>query len=255
MMNTTTKREIIKTLIEARRIDLANATAEQLRSTPVATYTAEEVTAASLSRIWQHFTTDDVDTGVVIVSADRGDRVFREQGGKLVKDKAANEKANAKLREKLKQILRTVGKGGYIQTKGGYKEEGVGLVYEYSFVVPGVTRDEAVKLARRLGQGAEINGLPPEQKVKKSATSLEQDFRQDSILWGNNEAGAWLLYADGTAEKVGTAMKANNVQNYFTEWRKRRVAFGSVCASIEYIPDSPSDYRQWRRHLASHANR
>lgn len=250
-MDRDTKREVIKTLLTARRIDLANATAHELTSTPVARYTAEEVTAASLSRIWRHFSTDDIETGIAIVSADRGDRVLNEAGQVDLK---ANEKANAKMRDKLKSLIRSMGKG-FVTTKGGYQETGVGLVYEHSFVIPGVTRAEAVKLARTLGKGSELNDLPDQEKAKKGGSALTDQFRQDSVLWGNNVAGAFLLFADGSAEKIGTEMKFQNVQDLFTEWRKRRVTFASVCASIEYVPTSPSDWRQWKRALATHVAR
>lgn len=251
-MDRDTKREVIQTLLTSRRIDLANAAAHELKSAPVARYTPEEVTAASLSRIWRHFSTDDVETGVAIVSADRGDRVLNEAGQV---DLAANQKANEKMRGKLTSLIRSMGKG-FIKTKGGYREEGVGLVYEHSFVIPGVTRAEAVKLARQLGRGAELNGLPAQQKAQKGGAALADQFRQDSILWGNNEAGAFLIFPNGSADKIGTVMKMNNVQDLFTEWKRRRVTFAATactCESIEYVPTSPSDWRQWRSELSRHA--
>ncbi len=239
-------------MVKHHNLNLATASAEDLKSMEVATHDPDLVTAASLSRIWRHFTTDDVNVGIAIVSADRGDRAFkRDESGRLVLDEKENAKLNEKMRAKLRSVIKKFGSGGFIATKGGYKEEGVGLVYETSYVIPGVTREEAVKLARVLGEGSELNSIKnAEEKVKKGGSSLANDFRQDSILWGNNEAGAFLVWPNGKLEKIGSTMKMNNVQDLFTEWKSRRVTFACSCESIEYIPNSPSDYREWRRELA-----
>lgn len=239
------KREVIETLLRRGRVDLANVTAYSidLASVPAATDDPALVTAASIARIFQHFDQAALDTGILIVSADRGDRAMQPDG---TVDGRENEKLNKVMRQKLKALIKPL--GGYIETKGGYKETGGGIVYEHSFVIPNVSLDRARALARQLGKGAELNGASPAAKLRHEA-SLHGDFRQDSVLWGNARQGVFLFEHDGGAIALGKRFNANNVQNFFTEWRGRRIGFSgdvAACVSIEYCPTGPSDWRQWR---------
>ena len=215
-----------------------------------------QVTAASISRIMRHFDTGSLTEGVAIVSADRTDRGLLPETDTealtgpvaIVNDHETNEAYNKAARKRLEGVLKGMGKG-FIKTKGGYQERGASSPsYEYSYVVPRVSEDEAKKLAKILGKGAAINDQPDVKKVDRLA-SLQKDFRQDSILWGNLSAGIFLFWYNGTKDKIGAKFEPSTLQQYFTEWRKRRFGFASACLVIEYIPDSPSDYRQWRREV------
>lgn len=241
------KRAILGELLDADRPDLANVVAAPMRkarpSFADATfedliaaqnepdYTPEEVTAASLARMWQHFQTDDRNVGVLVVSADRGDRAFyRDKAGRLHRDKARTEKLNQVMRKRLEPILLRIAKtdehpSGFIRTMGGYQEEGGVWVEELSYFVPGVTKDQALKLARIVSKGSEINDWGDAKLFKKGGKSLADDFRQESVLWGNNLVGAFLIEGrTGKFDALGKLFKANDVRNYYTEWKRRRRA-------------------------------
>lgn len=202
----------------------------------------QETTAASISRIFKHFSTDALGVGIAIVTSDRGDRSD---------DPQRNASLNKKARKRLEGLLKSKGLQGWIVTKGGFKERGGDVVYEHSYVVPNVSLEMAVKLAKLLGKGAAINDDPPEKKATKKS-SLETDFRQDAILWGSNKAGAYIISYNGRLEKIGTKFEPNTVSPYFTEWRNRRFAFSTAALHVlEYQPTSPSDYRQFRREVVA----
>lgn len=230
--------------------------AQSFLDQPVFTPGPEEITAASLSRIFTHFSTDAIGVGIAILTADRGDRAISlDESGVEVKDDQRNAMFNKKARKRLEGYLKSKGFKGWIVTKGGFKETGGDVVYENSYVVPGVSLEKAVQLAKVLGKGAKINGQPIEEKLKQQK-SLENDFRQDAILWGSDKAGGLLIDFNGKIiQKLGKKFEPNTVQPYFTAWRKRRFAFGSTCVTLEYCPTSPSDYRQWRRELVTECMR
>lgn len=262
-MNRDNKQQIVKTLIQAGRTDLASATAQELAGMPVTRPTAEQVTAASLSRVLRHFQSTDPEVGVVIVSADRSDRGLVERDGTVELDPKLNEKLNKGLRKKLEGMLRSLGTGGYIRTMGGYVEQGT-LVHEMSFIVPGVKRTDAIAFAKRIGQDAKLNEIESDaEKLQRGGKKLQTSFRQDAIIWGNSTAGAWLINYDGQPFlKLGHITKMNQVQDLFTELKRRkrrrkgkaaeqgrqRVTF----ASLEYLPVSPSDWRQWQVAVSRH---
>lgn len=222
-MDRDSKKQIVKTLIQAGRIDLANATAQELAAMPVTKLSAEEVTAASLSRVLEHFQSTDPEVGVVIVSADRSDRGIVERGGIVQRDPVLNERLNKELRKKLEGRLRRLGRGGYIKTMGGYREQGT-LVYELSYIVPGVKREDAVEFAREVGEDAELNEIKEDaEKLQKGGKKLQTSYRQDSVLWGNNIAGAWLFDHKGRPSyKIGPVTKTNQIQDLFTEMKRRK---------------------------------
>lgn len=217
------------------------------------------VTAASISRILQHFSTQAYDTGIAIISADRGDRAFTiDANGKMIVDESLNNQFNNKARKKLEGLLRSAGHQGWIKTKGGFQETGMDKpAYEVSYVVPAVSNVEAKRLAKLVGKGSMINSQKPDKRLKHKKL-LEDELRQDSILWGSNVAGVFFVNEGGGFKKIGNKFEPNSMEDYFTEWRKRRFAFtmGSVQAStrllrLEYLPSSPSDLRQWHREVAT----
>jgi len=225
----------------------------------------DQVTAASISRIFRHFSTQSIDIGIAILTSDRGDRALSlDQKGRAVLDVPLNERLNKAMRQRLTKTLGSLGHRGWIRVWGAYPEEApsepvfekrgdkltpkVGKdVKEQSYLVPAVSLDEAKRLAKVLGKGARLNGQRVEQKVQ-DPQKLADDFRQDSILWANNRAGAFLIYHDGRIEKIGDKFEPNTLQRYFTQWRSRRFSFAALLG-LEYDPDGPSDYRQWRREL------
>lgn len=225
----------------------------------------KEITAASISRILKHFSTQAYDVGIAIVSADRGDRAFSiDEHGRMIVDTSRNSQLNNKMRKKLEALLKMQGHKGWIKTKGGFQETGMEEpAYEHSYVIPGVTNVKAKRLAGALGKGSSINSDRPDKRLVHTKL-LEEAFRQDSILWGSNKAGVFLVDGTGHFEKIGSKFDPNSMEPYFTEWRKRRFAFASRHATaavqcrlirLEYIPTSPSDFRQFQRELTKAAMR
>lgn len=265
-MDTKRKHAIVKTLIEAGRTDLATVAAHDLASAPVTRFTDQEVTAASLSRVLRHFQSNDPDVGVVIVSADRSDRGLVERDGSVELDPVLNERANKERRKELESLLRGLGSGGYIRTMGGYVEQGT-LVHEMSYVVPGVKRADAVRFARLVGKDARLNAIDSDaDKLAQGGRKLQDSMRQDAIIWGNNLAGAWLFDHEGKPSfKLGAVTKTNQVKDLFTEMgrRKRRRRDPAAeqgrkrltFATCQYLPVSPSDWRQWQVTVSRHSGR
>ncbi|KPJ63261.1 hypothetical protein AMK68_04080 [candidate division KD3-62 bacterium DG_56] len=217
------KKEVIKTLLQAGRPDLANAAVAKLAAAPVTRFTREQVTAASLSRVLQHFDSKDPNVGVVIVSADRSDRGLVRRDGSVVLDPELNERLNKTLRKQLEARLRSLGSGGYIRTMGGYIEQGK-LVYEMSYIVPGVKHADAIKFAKEVGKDARFNAIDDDaEKLKKGGRKLATSMRQDAVIWGNNTAGAWLIdYKGKETYKLGTVTKTNQIRDLFTEMKRRK---------------------------------
>ncbi len=205
----------------------------------------DKITAASISRLMRHFEGEAVEVGIAILTADRGDRAD---------DPQTNAALNRKARKRLEGLLKRHGLRGWVNVKGGYvedKDTGV-AVYEHSYFVPHVSRDIALKLAKAVGEDAKLNDDPLAVKQDPSnRRTREESFRQDAILWGNREHGAWLFFHNGGKDRIGSAFVPKQLDQYFTEWHGRRFAFASVETTIEYLPRDPSDYRQWRRHLVA----
>lgn len=271
----TTKKNTIAALLYAGNTEAANAIA---RGEPLThpnglpkfrlTAAAHDVTAASLSRIFRHFSTESLDTGIAILTSDRGDRaLYVDDRGRNVVDIKQNEALNGKLRQKLGALLTQLGHRGWIRTIGTYPEDAPSedvwekrgtnlqlrkqgdIVNERSYIVPSVTLDDAKKLAKALGKNASLNSKNVAEKVKRQG-QLENDFRQDAIVWASNKAGAFLLFADGNVVKIGDRFSPNNAGEIFTQWRKRRFSFASTTlVKLEYEPTGPSDWRQWQREL------
>lgn len=220
---------------------------------------AEQVTAASMSRLYRHITPKGLETGVVIVSASRTDRALKmDPEGNVRVDQSENDKLNGQARKRLEAMLKQLfPRKGWIRVKGGYRETREGgekvETTEHSYLIPGVNQGDAKLLARKVCAGAEINGLPDHVKVKHMG-SLQDDFRQDSILWGSGPAGAYLVDQAGKFQKVGDKFTLENIGPYFTKWRGYRFAFGSFeLTRLEYCPTGPSDFLAWRQEIAKHA--
>ena len=89
---------------------------------------------AKLSRVFQYVEDDKRDFG--IVSAYRGEKTREE---------------NLKLHDELKAQVRKMGYG-YIELRGGYREESGNVVEELSLLVPNVKKTEIVQLGRQYEQ-------------------------------------------------------------------------------------------------------
>lgn len=228
-----------------------------------------QVTAASISRIFRHFSTESIDIGIAILTSDRGDRaLYIDDKGRSVIDMKKNEELNKSMRQKLNSLLKSFGHRGWIRVWGAYPEDApseeiyekrgdqltlkVGKdVQEKSYLVPSVTLDGAKKLAAALGKNSKLNSKDVAVKVKNTK-ALESDFRQDAILWASNKAGAFLIFANGSVDKLGSKFEPNTLSRYFTQWHSKRFSFSSALRQLEYDPTNPSDYRQWRRELVEH---
>jgi len=89
---------------------------------------------AKLSRVFQYVEDDKRDFG--IVSAYRGEKTKEE---------------NLKLHDELKAQVRKMGYG-YIELRGGYREESGNVVEELSLLVPNVKKTQIVQLGRQYEQ-------------------------------------------------------------------------------------------------------
>ena len=87
---------------------------------------------SSLSRIWKHVEDDSHSFGVI--SAYR-----------------ANEPNNDNNHKQLKTSIRDLGYG-FIEMRGGYKEEEGGFVKEKSLFIPNITKKELIKLGQKYEQ-------------------------------------------------------------------------------------------------------
>jgi len=90
------------------------------------------LTESSLSRIWKHIEEDIRSFGVI--SAYR-----------------AGESDNKENHKKLKDMIRKMGLG-YIEMKGGYKEDEGGFVNERSLFVPNIKRKDVIDLGKEFDQ-------------------------------------------------------------------------------------------------------
>ena len=93
---------------------------------------SEYLKESSLSRIWKHVEDDAKSFGVI--SAYR-----------------ANEPNNDNNHKQLKTSIRDLGYG-FIEMRGGYKEEEGGFVKEKSLFIPNITKKEMIKLGQKYEQ-------------------------------------------------------------------------------------------------------
>lgn len=170
--------------------------------TPFGEYPVEHVTEMSLNRVRKHLGSSD---GFMMLSADRSERSPGD---------------NAKHQAKLEAHLRSRGKG-FVKVKGGYVEktaEGDKPVYEHSYLVPNVSKDEAREFAKH----------------------ALKHHNQEAVLHGGKE-GVHLMYGkDHRREKVGETFTTGHLHQYFTEWHHRR--FGFKGGSQQQAASDPTPY-------------
>ncbi|MBE7560575.1 hypothetical protein HS125_17175 [bacterium] len=220
--------------------------------------TTAELNEASLSRIFSHMGSQPF----AIVSAQRGDRItVSKDATPAEKEQAAiaNTAANNQMRQWAASEIRSIFKKSFIKVMGAYREKGAPDVdREYSFFLPNVSREEALKLARHF-------------------TSHKTSGDPDNIFWGTPDKEGFWVYGDGRFKKIGDRITTSNMPKYYTEWRWRKnrsavnkragARFTSVgrlgitdirargeseyVARIRYIPESIHEFKSWIMELDS----
>lgn len=162
--------------------------------------TPDEVTEASLSRVWQHM---EEGRSWGIISAWRSDQAD---------DPKKNRELNNEASDQLEQDIRSLGYG-YFPMKGRWREDtedGPVWVEERSFFVPNIEKGEIRELGQKYGQDAVVFG--------------ESDGPDDQ------PGDVVLLYMDGREMKIskntGDDLRPRQIADAYSEVKGHAFAFG-----------------------------
>lgn len=106
--------------------------------------TSHKIIGSAFTRILHHF--EDPESSFCIISACRDSKPGEDDGLHLSTE-------NKKRSKQLEADIRKLGYG-YISVVGGYVEEGNGTVVEKSYLVPHITKKEAIYLCKKYNQDA-----------------------------------------------------------------------------------------------------